>query len=282
MSLFKTKKVGKLSYWTPLRDHNLQFEPLTVRLLPQMPVTVKLSAQEYPVSLDLRNGHPVFVFRDPGLSNVRVAVLNPFHLRSEFLSIQEPSEALEFFARSGAFRAIRPERDGDILEVPTPSSQEFTFEPEITWNEFVGWQQVVRSRMLYGRNYLGHGEGATISGKVPPLTDQTQRDFLKRYASRVIEAWLCNQPSDLHLEPMKPTDGEDETRLLLQIIAHRTLNAILATCYVDTLTNVKHGICELPDCMNLYQVTSKQPRQYCSNAHAHKAIVRRKREQARA
>lgn len=260
-------KIDDRSCWNridePLHSNT---PPIAMRVLTELPLLIKHSALERRVSLGNHDGKAIFRFDPP--TEHRFALLNPFILRDEFLALQDAAAALAFLSCTGAFRA----------PLSTPS----TIPAELTWDELKLWQEVIRSSMLYGRNITDrHGQGRNISPKVPTLDQDPLRTFIDERAPTSARGWLYNQPSEFHLEPRSGSDQDEHPKLWMQIITHQTLNAMLAATYVDRLMGVRFEICELPECMNLYEVTSKQARQYCTNAHAHKAAVRRKREEVR-
>ena len=69
--------------------------------------------------------------------------------------------------------------------------------------------------------------------------------------------------------------GEDKPLALIKV--ETTLEAILATIYLDRLSGLDYALCNLTDCRKIYAVTSNHARMYCSQACAHKASVRKRR-----
>jgi hypothetical protein len=73
---------------------------------------------------------------------------------------------------------------------------------------------------------------------------------------------------------------ELKQKLIAEIFATTPLDAILATIYVDKLRGCDLQVCALKDCDNTFE-SSDSRKMYCSQAHAHLASVRHKREEAR-
>jgi hypothetical protein len=94
--------------------------------------------------------------------------------------------------------------------------------------------------------------------------------------------WLQGCPDGIVIasEPESPKPGTRQ-KLVARINASSTLEAILATAYLDRLNGVKFGLCQLPDCNRLYEITSNHAREYCSQECAHKASMRRRRAVAK-
>ena len=240
-----------------LQRHGKHADAGAIRVLPPTPIDLKLFASPTKVQLGIVGPDSVLRFAS---STERAITLNPVTVRDEFLAVTESSGALQFLSQTGRF--FDPDDD------PT----------EITWNDFQLWQQVVRSGMLYGPLHSTHGEGRPVKPKVPTLRDEPLKSFLAARAPTKAISWLSNDPgSDFRLQPVPSSGDDDSGRLLASVHTYSTLNAMLSAAYVDRLTNVRYQICELQECMNLYEVTSKQPRQYCSQVHAQRDGIRRKR-----
>ncbi len=73
---------------------------------------------------------------------------------------------------------------------------------------------------------------------------------------------------------------ELKQNLVAEIFTATPLDAILATVYVDKLRGRDLQVCALKDCDVTFE-TSDSRKMYCSQAHAHLASVRHKREEAR-
>lgn len=69
--------------------------------------------------------------------------------------------------------------------------------------------------------------------------------------------------------------------LIAEIFTSTPLDAILATIYVDKLRGRGPRLCALRDCGVVFEMSSDSRKIYCSQAHAHLASVRQKREEAR-
>ena len=55
------------------------------------------------------------------------------------------------------------------------------------------------------------------------------------------------------------------------------LESIFASVLVDVSSSRKFGMCTLPDCRKIFEITTKLPKLYCSTGHANLASVRKKR-----
>jgi hypothetical protein len=74
---------------------------------------------------------------------------------------------------------------------------------------------------------------------------------------------------------------ELKQKLIAEIFTATPLDAILATVYVDKLRGRDLQVCALRDCDVTFERSSDSRKTYCSQAHAHLASVRHKREEAR-
>lgn len=94
--------------------------------------------------------------------------------------------------------------------------------------------------------------------------------------------WLRDYPDGINIQSVPESRKSNARRKLCATIhVHSTLEAILATAYVDRLNGLNFGLCALPDCNNLFEISSNHAREYCSQACAHKASVRRRRAAAK-
>jgi hypothetical protein len=74
---------------------------------------------------------------------------------------------------------------------------------------------------------------------------------------------------------------ELKQKLIAEIFTATPLDAILATVYVDKLRGRDLQVCALRDCTVTFEKSSDNRKTFCSQAHAHLASVRHKREEAR-
>ncbi|MFP5208670.1 MAG: hypothetical protein ACLGRW_05210 [Acidobacteriota bacterium] len=73
-------------------------------------------------------------------------------------------------------------------------------------------------------------------------------------------------------------NSEGRQKLIAEVTPATSLDAILATVYVDKLRGLELQVCALKDCNVMFEQQSDYRKKYCSQAHAHLASVRRKRE----
>jgi hypothetical protein len=232
----------KVSSYPPVGEEIVKS---AVRFLPAMPIEVIYVALNVAVSCETDADEIVYKFRDSKKPRGFIEV-NPYALRTNFLDIKTPPEAFAFLSQTGNFRGARNRRSRE----------------QLTWNEFRNWQEVIRLLLQYG--------------EVPEHLESSLKDV-----SPEESRWLRGTPSKLSIF----TSGADKpgSRGVLQaeIRADTTVEAILATAYVDDLRGVEYQLCALPGCDKLYEVTSKHKRQYCCQKHAHRASIEKRREDNR-
>lgn len=187
----------------------------------------------------------------------------PYRVREMFLGAKTPGEAIEFLSCTGFF--LYPEQ----------SDLGYAF--SMTWVEFQQWQELILLTLTEG--FLKRKEPLEIKGIQRWEWDVSpgMYDLLSRL--KVEDSfWLTGRPVQIGIEPrgsnLNPLGGEGPVAV---ITAGNTLQAILATIFLDGLNDISHAYCELKDCGELYAVTSKHARAYCSQACAHKAYIRRGR-----
>ena len=159
---------------------------------------------------------------DPTLELIR--------LREIFLGAKNPGEAIEFLGLSGFF--LEPEQDGHGgLEVA------------MTWVEFQQWQKLLRLIRTDGffktTKRTGDRRRPRFLLDVPP-----SMDHLLSRLSRKSQAWLAGIPHGIVIQPhegnLGPISRGNPSAL---IIVGNTLEAILATIYLDRLSGVDHALC---------------------------------------
>lgn len=121
----------------------------------------------------------------------------------------------------------------------------------------------------------------TLSEKVPLLRDEPLASFIEGTDWTEAGLTLEGVPKGMRIHPLRRSEGDSEL-LIASVHAMRLVDAVLATVYVDLLAGVRFKFCELPEYMNIFELTSGQLRMYCTNAHAHKAAMHRKRQEKRA
>jgi hypothetical protein len=253
----------------------------SVRALPALPLTVEYERNYAVVSAVRVSGDVVFKFRHPREGEfqkfpkkVGRRVIDPFVLRDRFLAVRTPDEALEVLDHGGYFRRLY-ETDGK----PSRRSK------ELTWTDLKGWQELLRflstnapipDYPLDRSEWNGAYQEMLQEGLPLPLVDVAKH--LKDYEA----CWAFGRPDNLTIRSSAESPADARPTLSAAITIHSCLEAMLAAIYVDRLVGVKLELCSLGDCQNLYEVTSRHQRRYCSQACAHKASVRRKRAEANA
>lgn len=260
-------------------------------MLPAMPLTIRYDGYSYlRVTSEKQRDEIVFRFdsdltsrRDgqhpdsPKMADDETRELDVYQLREAFLDVRTHGEALELLSFAGHFR--RPE-----IVNGRPAKKSLS----LSWTEFKQWQEVVRLFIAQGLMedfrgmtrsdfvgvavYLIHAEEYSVPATLLPLVEQMS-DFEI--------CWLGGFPDQLVVLSDEPTKVDKRPRLRVSVIVESLLEAVLATVYLDKLIGIDYHLCALPDCQKLYEVNSKHERQYCSQACAHKASVRRRRAEAK-
>jgi hypothetical protein len=241
------------------------------RLLPAMPIHIQYD-QMFPleVSFELQGEDVLFRFRSAGSRGGYVEnLIDAFSLRSAFLDAKNPREAFELLSSAGYFRHIRY------------TDEEEQVQERLIWSEFRLWQDLIRLLLTDGPlrvERIRETKGAVYTRYILPDSLQP----LMRHLSPKERGWLHAYPDQMvirsdspYLERLKESDTR--RALSAEIMVRSILEAILATIYVDGLVGVDYRLCSLKDCNHLYEVSSKHDRQYCTQACAHKASVRRRR-----
>ncbi len=254
-----------------LKDRRIEQKELKVAdlMLPAMPVRVVYEPRSVKTSLQKQAEEIHFRFEYEGrLSDSEIDAAS---LRETFLGIKTPAEALDLLTLAGPFR-FSPD-DGGFWEA-------------ITWSDFQRWQEIVRRVMTGGPLQTeecfieGQGRSAGPLGERyqvpeqlrPALTDLTIRE----------QKWLGGFPDQIRIRADEPVNGNTRRKLRAEVIVYSILEAILAATDIDGLKGINYQLCALPDCSQVYEVSSNHERQYCSQACAHKASVRRRRAEEKA
>jgi hypothetical protein len=237
------------------------------RMLPAMPIEVKYDSEQAAVSLNQYGDEIEFRFDFPekGEPGWKGNFIEAFSTRDTFLEIRTPGEALEFLRISGLFRGIDEDKRHERL----------------SWANFQRWQGIVRILLREGvlprREVRSTPKAVWVEYAIPENLRPALNDV-----SVVERGWLSGFPDQLVIRFRENQSPEKRRTLYAEIMVGSTLEAILATAYVDELRGVNYQVCALPDCPRIYEVRSKHQREFCSQACAHKASVRRRRaEQAR-
>jgi len=244
------------------------FGPPVLRRVPAMPVQVISYANFMTVALEPMEDGLAFRQRLEGGEHKDV---NAARVREAFLSITSPDEALRFLRASGRFRFLRDKSD--------------SIEAVLTWREFRQWQELVRIVLVDNFLHLGEFEspdrtpfiwGSPERGKYELLLEELRQLTLSVHKPTF--DWLQGIATSLQIaSDEQPKDPQHRPAMIAEVKVDTSLDAILASIYIDTQSGVEFELCSLADCSNVYEVTSKHRRDYCSQACAHKASVRRRR-----
>ena len=190
--------------------------------------------------------------------------IDAYRIRQDFLRVETSSQAAEFLRLTGFF--LKPKQDGvgPCLD--------------ITWAEFQQWQELIRLILTDGFFELTERQTDGISRILPNIPPSMDHLLSRLDAEDLL--WLAGQAQHIMIHPGGGNSGRGRDELIAMIMVDSTLEAILATIYLDGLNDIGHALCGLKDCPQYYEVTSKHVRQYCSQACAHKASVRRCRAAA--
>jgi len=238
-------------------------------MLPAMPIRVVYEPRSVITSLQKQGEEINFRFKYEGeLSDSEIDAAS---LRETFLGIRTPAEALDLLTLAGPFRSFTDD-DG--------------FREAMRWSDFKRWQEIIRIVVTGGplqteeyfmegqdRSYGPVGQRYRVSEQLrPALTDLSMQE----------QKWLSGFPDQILIRADEPVKGNARKKVCAEVFVHSILEAILATAYIDGLKGIDYQLCALPDCSQVYEVSSKHERQYCSQACAHKASVRRRRAEAKA
>lgn len=246
-------------------DHRIVAEPsiLPSRMLPAMPVRILHFTSPVEVSYRRTESDVIFQIRRTKSKSWDDGRLSAYASRDAFLQISKPGEALDFLSITGYFR----------LDEFGKSNGRETF----AWSEFQRWQKLITILVR---------DGFIKSKSIPTSRSSVKMDFelpenLKELISsmnQMEKGFLFRFPEGLVIksQPDSPHPGT-RPELFAEIHVRSTLQAILATNYVDSLSGVNYGLCALHDCNRTFEITSTHKREYCSHDCAHKASVRRRR-----
>jgi hypothetical protein len=236
------------------------------RMLPAMPIRVLYDPMEIVVSTERQGDDFLFRFRFAHREGNEDNRIEATTLRETFLEIKTPGEALNFLTLAGRFRGL--DENGEYQE-------------SMTWSDFQKWQEIIRIVLVHG--ILPMKELSSTPARVVIGFDVP--DHLKSVLSDLSmkeQGWLQGFPEQLVIRADEPVKGDKRKKLCAEVFVNSVLEAILATAYIDELRGINYQLCALPDCPKIYEVSSKHERQYCSQACAHKASVRKRRAEEKA
>jgi hypothetical protein len=236
------------------------------KMLPAMPLEISHSPLKVEVGYERVENDVLFRFRYAERQPKDQPDIEAFQTREAFQEVRTPGEALDFLSMTGHFRL----QDGEF-----PKKHE-----TLCWSEFQGWQELIRLVMQKGtlseQAVVVNGKQVGIEFAVPePL-----RPLMGELSFQEM-MWLRGVPDGLSIqaEPESTKQGA-RNQLKARLSVHSTLEAILATVYVDTLNGIQYGKCEY--CGRLFEIWTSHARQYCNSTCAQKGGVRRRRAQAKA
>jgi CGNR zinc finger len=239
----------------------------TVRRLPAMPLELVFFSRRVQIAVERTGGESGFhVEYAPVSANAGRGIwLDAYGLREGFLRVKTEMEALAFMLDAGGFQISEDEDDEDL-----------------SWSDFKHWQTVIRSILIDPRlpDDIMDPDG---SDNVHYIQSTTSHEEIQRLIRAIDEGHkVYSYPFAFSIGP----DGEERGLMPRRPLAaayesRSVLDAILATTYIDGLREIQYRLCALIDCSNLFELTSKHKRQYCSQDCAHKASVRKQRQEAR-
>jgi hypothetical protein len=249
----------------------------SVRMLPNLPILVVYHPTNVAVSFRKRGETILFSLHGGSKTSPTVHnCINAHQLRDAFLSVRTPAQALNWIAASGHFRNLY-EDEGFTLA-------------RLTWDDFQLWQEFIRGllRQGFGPRVKGWDQRTEHEKQDPDRLFFVTPDHLSPLLKDLSVAeslWILGSPDELSISQgslFRYREYPHPQPLVAEITVSSALEAMLATVYVDRITDTKFQACGLRDCPEIYEVSSKHERQYCSQACAHKASVRRRRAKAKA
>lgn len=173
-------------------------------------------------------------------------------VREQFMGLKTEKHFLDFLNRIGRFSSL-PKAENhqgwllSELEIYQQLFGEFSQRPPDMWNEYV--------------------EGISPKSKVPAgiksaLWHSTSYKVEFRWKSTLQPKWLGAN----NLAVIETTDA---------------ISSILATITIDHLRGARLRACARKDCSQIFEITSRHKRKYCSNYCGHLVSVRRTRKRQR-
>lgn len=284
-------------------------------VLPAMPIHILYLAMERDYSLQWQGGAAQFQMRIPEHSTPEwgFQYWDANNLRDSFEALKTPQEAFQFLNVTGPFRNRRDEfaSSADVLswnEIAgwqrlmrrirlLDPSQWFPLLPvrtDDTEDRFAGWEFwsdesdvfLEQLWLVADETYCwlqGIPEGLAIRRDMYLSMEETKAIFSAPGATVAGSREWESAQRNLARERAKRARGnvEGKQNLVAEILPTCTLNAILATIYVEKLRGIEIQVCALKECNETFPVESSHGKAYCSNYHAHLASVRRKRAEAK-
>jgi hypothetical protein len=238
-------------------------------MLPAMPLEIEHSPwRNVEIGYKRLNDDVEYRFLAGGTKGIDAPNINAYVTRETFLDIRTPGEGLDFLSATGYFRT---------QDEAFPTRHE-----SLCWSDFQRWQELIRILMQEGplpdKPVFRDGKNVGTEFDVPERLRPIMGEL-----SVTEMLWLHGYPDGIVImsEGESPKPGSRQ-KLVARIDVHSTLEAILATAYLDRLNGVNFGLCQLDDCNRMFEITSNHAREYCSQDCAHKASMRRRRAAAKA
>ncbi len=188
--------------------------------------------------------------------------------------MKTPAEALSFLAATGPFLQS-PLRPGPAEEV--------------TWRTFSDWQRIVRFFAQTGHVYTYKDESDELE-RLPRIrvihTEDGEDDLPQDLDDAIAET-----PEDTitllqGFMPNVSIAGDDllarhegrKPRLTLGLNVSTTVDAVLASIKVATMTGISFALCGREGCGALFEEKPTRGKQYCTQRCAHHASVKKQRE----
>lgn len=190
--------------------------------------------------------------------------MSAYQIREVFLDVRTPKEALDFLGFTGYFRSMNDE---------FPKHHE-----SLSWSDFRRWQQLIvllmRKGPFRGIPTVENGRGGTGLSVPSPLLPIIGELSLTEFH------WLLGWPDQIVIQPLPENPSPDWRHKLYAVIyVHSTLEAILATVYIDSLNGLRYERCL--QCQKIFKIRSKHPRTYCTQKCAWIAGTQRRRKAAK-
>ena len=252
------KKIGEQPIEAPYTPQPL-YSP---RMIPAMPLYIVLEESAVQLSIQKLGDDTLFRMTDeqPDIIKAKQIARNVYALRDEFLRARTEADAIHFLLAAGGFRARHEEPEDRLL-----------------WSDFQNWQIVVRSIMSSGPL---PDDIWSYDMDIAWIDHITEDASIRSYARHPVKRERLGtvHPFNLLIGPDAPSTSDGQRRRLrAEVPVGSILQGILAATFLDALNGMEYRLCSLADCTNIYEVTSKHGRQYCSQACAHHASVRRRR-----
>jgi hypothetical protein len=250
-----------------------------IRMLPAMPLEVVFLGGCPTVSLQRNGGESTFSFSYPCRGDVMDQFLHRrdvYSIRQQFFRAKTESDVFNFLNKYGPFLSSDDERvDGARYG-------------RLTLTDFRNWQKLLtliamQGFLHYSKIENDESENCQEYGPTfykvgvygPSLADDLKPLFFS--CPKQTQDWLRGEASLLHIFRPKPDLEIKNPPTKTEVTVMAVIDAILATIYFDKIIGIPWALCTLEGCNQLYQITSKHERNYCSPACARNASIRARR-----